>query len=159
MLLRPPQSELSQAAAQLHRRRDPNAPKDLTDDQRRILCHDPYLTGLRRERAALHREMRFGGKLIASARGTEIHQRHSELGKAIARRRRELRRKGKHQVRKAYFDDMPVVEIDKQIDAMMGVESGDLDAVEFEDDWTPPVPSLFVPGARAYRGRILWAHG
>jgi hypothetical protein len=37
---------------------------------------------------------------------------------------------------------MPVLEIDKQIDAMMGVKSGDLADVEFEDDWKPPVPSF-----------------
>jgi hypothetical protein len=45
-------------------------------------------------------------------------------------------------VRKAYFEAMPVLEIDKQIDAMLGVESGDLADVEFEDDWTPSTPSF-----------------
>ncbi|KAL9112311.1 MAG: hypothetical protein Q9227_003429 [Pyrenula ochraceoflavens] len=95
VLLRPPQIELLREAAQMHRKGDPDAPQDLTDDQRRTLCGDPYLTGLRRERAALHRQMRFGGKSISSATDTNIHQRYSELGKAINRRRQKLRRKGK----------------------------------------------------------------
>jgi len=38
---------------------------------------------------------------------------------------------------------MPVLEIDKQIDAMMGVDSGDVAAAELEDDWTPPAPSFW----------------
>ena len=89
--------------------------------------------------------MCFGGNSISSARGTEAYQRHRELGKAITRRRQELRRKGFDNVRKAYFDAMPASEINKQIDAMMGLESGDLDSVEFEDDWTPTIPSFSFP--------------
>jgi hypothetical protein len=38
---------------------------------------------------------------------------------------------------------MPVLEIDKQIDAMMGVDSGHVAAAELEDDWTPPAPSFW----------------
>jgi Protein of unknown function (DUF3435) len=83
-----------------------------------MLCRDPHLT--------LSREIRFGGKSLSSARGTEIHRRHSELGKAISRRRQELRRKGRDQVKEAYHSAMPFLEIDKQIDAMMGVDSGDV---------------------------------
>jgi hypothetical protein len=59
-------------------------------------------------------------------RQAEIFRRYSELSEGINRWRQELRRKGKAQVRKACFDAMPVMEIDKQIDAMVGVESGDL---------------------------------
>ena len=104
----------------------PDAPKGLTEEQYKLLSRDPFLTDLRQKHAALRREMYFGGKSAQSARGTEIHQRHTELGKAIARRRQELRRKGYDKVREAYHTAMPVLEIDKQIDAMMGVESGDL---------------------------------
>ena len=76
-------------------------------------------------------------------RGTDIHRRHSELGKAISRRRVELRRKGWDEVKKAYHRAMPVLEIDKQIDAMMGVELGNVADAKLEDDWTPPVPSFW----------------
>jgi Protein of unknown function (DUF3435) len=108
-----------------------------------MLCRDPYLTDLRRQRDVLRRDMCFGGKSIVSARGTDIHRRHSELGKAISRRRVELRRKGWDEVKKAYHRAMLVLEIDKQIDAMMGVESGNVADAKLEDDWTPPVPSFW----------------
>jgi hypothetical protein len=97
----------------MHRKRDPNAPKDLRDEQRRILCRDPYFGRLREEHAALRRQMCFGEKSIPSARGTEIYRHHSELGKAITRRRQELRCKGFDNLRKAYFNAMPALEIDK----------------------------------------------
>lgn len=67
------------------RKRDLNAPKDLTDEERQMLCRDPYLTGLRLERVALRCEMCFGGKSVASAPETEIYRQHSKLGKAITR--------------------------------------------------------------------------
>jgi hypothetical protein len=66
-----------------------------------MLCRDPHLTNLRRQREALSREIRFEGKSLSSARGTEMYQRHSELGKAISRRRQELRRKGWDQVKES----------------------------------------------------------
>ena len=72
-----------------------------------------------------------------------MYQRYSELGKAISRRRQELRRKGWDQIKEAYHSAMPVLEIDKQIDAMMGVGSGEVAAAELEDDWTPPAPSFW----------------
>ena len=94
VLLRPPRAELIRVVAQMSQKRDPNAPKDLTDAQRQMLCRDPHLINLRRQREALSQEIHFGGKSLSSARGTEMYQRHSELGKAISRRRQELRRKG-----------------------------------------------------------------
>jgi hypothetical protein len=66
-------------------KRDPNAPKDLTDEERQMLCRDPCLTGLRPERATLRCEMCFGGKSVASAPETEIYRQRSELGKVITR--------------------------------------------------------------------------
>ena len=46
------------------------------------------------------------------------------------------------QVKKTYHSEMPVMEIDKQIDAMQGVESDDLELPELEDDWIPPTPTF-----------------
>ena len=65
-----------------------------------------------------------------------MHRRHSELGKAISRRRQELRREGWDQVKEAYHSAMPVLEIDKQIDAMIRVDSGNVAAAELEDNWS-----------------------
>jgi hypothetical protein len=143
VLLRPPQAELVRAVAQMNRNRDPKAPKDLTDEQRQILCRDSYLIDLRKKRGTLRREMCFGGKSIPSARGTEIHRRYTELGKAITRRWQELRRMGWDKVKQAYHSAMPILEVDKQIDAMMGVECADVALPELEDDWTPPTPTFW----------------
>jgi hypothetical protein len=87
--LRPPQAELIRAVASMSRKSGPKRPKDLMDARRMILCDPPppNLTNLRRQQEALSREIRFGGKSLSSARGTEMHQRHGELGKAISRRR------------------------------------------------------------------------
>ena len=142
VLLRPPQAQLVHAVAQMNRNRDPKAPKDLTDEQRQILCRDEYLIDLRKQRDALRREMCFGGQSLSRAKGSDMHRRHKELGKAITRRRQELRRVGWDQVKKSYHSEMPVLEIDKQIDAMLGVESGEVALAEFEDDWIPPAPSF-----------------
>jgi len=46
VLLCPPQSELCHVVAQMSRKRDPNAPNGLTEEQYQLLSRDPYLTGL-----------------------------------------------------------------------------------------------------------------
>lgn len=135
-------AQLLPTVAQMNRNRDPKAPKDLTDERRQILCRDHYLIDLRRQRDALRREICFGGKRLSHAKGTEMHRQHNELGKLITRRRQELRRMGWDQVKKIYHSEMPVMEIDKQIDAMQGVESDDLELPELEDDWIPPTPTF-----------------
>jgi hypothetical protein len=81
VLLRPPQAELIRAVAQISRKRDTNVPKDLTDEWRQLLCRDPHLTNLRRQREALSREIRFGGEFLS--RGTEMYRR-SELARRSA---------------------------------------------------------------------------
>ena len=126
----------------MNRNRDPKAPKDLTDEQRQILCRDRHLVDLRRQREAIRREICFGGRPLSHAKGTDLHRQHTELGKAIARRRRDLRRMGWDQIKKTYHSEMPVMEIDKQIDAMQGVESGDVALPELEEDWIPPAPTF-----------------
>jgi Protein of unknown function (DUF3435) len=125
----------------MNRNRDPKAPKDLIDEQRQIICRDHYLIDLRKQRDALRREMCFGGKSLSHAKGTEMHRRHKELGKVISRRRQELRQMGWDQVNKAHYSERPVIEIDKQIDAMLGVESGEVALPGLEDDWIPPSPT------------------
>ena len=140
--MRPPQAQLLRTVAQMNRNRDPKAPKDLTDEQRQILCRDRYLVDLRQRREVLRREICFGGKALSHARGTEMHRQHEELGKVISRRRQDLRRMGWDQVKKAYHSGMPVVEIDKQIDAMQGVELDDVALPELENDWVPPTPTF-----------------
>ena len=142
VLLRPPQAELISAVARMSRKRDPNAPQDLTDEQRRMLCRDPHLIDLRTKRAAHRREIRLGGESLKAARGTALHRQHGELGKEIQRRRQELLRQGWDRVKTAYHKAMPVLEIDKQIDAMLGAELGDAATSESEGDWKPPAPSF-----------------
>ena len=141
-MLRPPQAQLLRAVAQINRNRDPKAPRDLTDEQRQILYRDPHLVDLRRQREAIRREICFGGLPLSHVKGTELHQQHAQLGKAITRRRQDLRRMGRDHVKKTYHSEMPIMEIDKQIDAMQGVESNDVALPELEEDWIPPAPTF-----------------
>ena len=62
---------------------------------------------------------------------------------------------------------MPVLEINKQINAMIGIELKDLADIESKDDWVPPIPSFqflehkriidmfFRPMAKTLTGNIV----
>jgi hypothetical protein len=50
--------------------------------------------------------------------------------------------------REDYFDTMPGVEIDKQIDQLLG-ESSNIDAADTPEEWNPPIPEYpFIERAR-----------
>ena len=52
------------------------------------------------------------------------------------------------QTRQDYFETMPVAEIDKQIDHLLG-ESPDIHLTEVIEEWNPPIPEYpFVERAR-----------
>ena len=76
----------------MNRKRDPLAPKDITNEQRHSISRHPQLVGLRRERKQLHVEMvaRYGS--MRKAGGTAIHERHKELSQEIPRLRQQFRR-------------------------------------------------------------------
>jgi len=56
---------------------------------------------------------------MRAAGGTEIHERHKELGQQIPRLRGQFRREELPKTKQSYFAAIPVDEVDKQIDQML----------------------------------------
>jgi hypothetical protein len=124
----------------MNRKRDPRAPKDITDEQRRFISRRPRLVELRREQRQLHAEMVALYGSMRKAGGTEIHKRHKELGQQISRLRDQFRREERSKIKQSYFATMPVDEVDKQIDQMLCQNSDTTSAEPDEDEWEPPKP-------------------
>jgi hypothetical protein len=73
---------------------------------------------------------------------------HEAVVKELARVRAVYRREEKVKFREDYFDTMPGVEIDKQIDQLLG-KSPDIDSEDVIEEWNPPIPEyLFLEQAR-----------
>ena len=84
VLLRPPQEGLVQLAGSMLRKRDPLAPSDLTDAQRRAICQNPEILELRREKRELKEEMRSleGTMKRAEESFPHLYQRHEAVKKS-----------------------------------------------------------------------------
>jgi Protein of unknown function (DUF3435) len=126
----------------MNRKRDPRAPKDITNEQRRSISRHPRLVEMRREQGQLHGEMVAQYGSMRKAGGTKMHKRHKELGQQIPRLRQQLVRAEKSKAKQSYFATMPVHEVDKQIDQMLGLNSGTTSAELAEDEWEPPKPTF-----------------
>jgi hypothetical protein len=126
----------------MNRKRDLQAFKDITNEQRRSISCYPHLIELRRKRRRLYVEIiaRYGS--MRKAEGTEIHKRHKELGRQIPRLRQQLRREELSKTKQSYFETMPVDEMNKQIDQMLGQHSGTTSAEPGENEWKPLKPTF-----------------
>lgn len=78
VLLRPPQEGLLRFAGSMLRKRDPYAPSELTDSQKRAICQHPGLLQLKREKRDLMEEMRSLADTMKNAREPfpHLYQRH-----------------------------------------------------------------------------------
>jgi hypothetical protein len=78
-----------------------------------------------------------------------VFQEHEAVVRELTRVRAVYRREKKVESREDYFDSMPGVEIDKQIDQLLG-KTGDSDSPgEITEEWTPPIPEYaFVERVR-----------
>jgi PAS domain-containing protein len=151
VLLRPPQEGLLQRAAGMLRNRDPLAPSNLTDEQLRAIRQHPEILELRREKRELKEEMRSLAGTIQNARDPfpDLYRRHDEISKKLTKLRKVLRDNTQQTARKDYFHTAPVLEIDRQIQQLLGksgAEDCDVDSAEDGDeDWRPPVPDYVFP--------------
>ncbi|KAL4861156.1 hypothetical protein BDV12DRAFT_208310 [Aspergillus spectabilis] len=116
VLLRPSQEGLLRVAGSMLRKRDPLAPSDLTDTQKRTICQNPEVLELRREKRELMEEMRSLAGTIRKARKPfpHLYQRHEE----------------------EYFHTAPVLESD--------INHSDADTSE-DEDWELPIPEYVFP--------------
>jgi hypothetical protein len=148
VLLRPPQESLLKRAAGMLKNRDPFAPSDITGEQLQGIRQHPRILALRQEKKKLKDEMRSLAGTMGNAREPfpELYSKHDEADKELTRLRKIFRDEAKAKARKDYFHSAPVLEIDKQIDLLLG---GDVIPDESEDPWNPPISEyIFAERAR-----------
>jgi hypothetical protein len=150
VLLRPSQEGLVRFAGSMLRKRDLSAPSDLTEAHKRAICQNPGILQLRREKRELMAEMRSVAGTIKSARDTFPHlfQRHETVKKDLAKLRKTLAIETRETARKDYFNNAPVLEVDRQIKQMLlgefDVEKSDAGS-SAEEDWELPIPDYVFP--------------
>ncbi|KAJ5771487.1 uncharacterized protein N7511_003538 [Penicillium nucicola] len=117
---------------------------------KRAICQNPEILQLRREKRELMAEMRSVAGTIKNARDTFPHlfQRHETVKKDLAKLRKTLAIETRETARKAYFNNAPVLEVDRQIKQMLlgesDVEERDADS-SAEKDWELPIPDYVFP--------------
>ncbi|OJJ62706.1 hypothetical protein ASPSYDRAFT_65810 [Aspergillus sydowii CBS 593.65] len=129
VLLRPSQEGLLRVAGSMLRKRDPRAPSDLTDAQKRSIRQNPEVLELRREKRELIEEI------------------HEEVKKELSQLRKALANNTRQTARKEYFHTAPVLEVDRQIKQLLGksdVDQSDADSSE-DEDWELPTPDYVFP--------------
>ncbi|EKV17642.1 hypothetical protein PDIP_30550 [Penicillium digitatum Pd1] len=145
VLLRPSQDGLVRFAGSMLRKRDLSAPSDLTEAHKRAIFQNPGILQLRREKRELMAEMRSVAGTIKNARDTFPHlfQRHETVKKDLGKLRKTSAIETRETARKDYFNNAPVLEVDRQIKQMLlgesDVEERDADS-SAEEDWELPIP-------------------
>ncbi|ODM19121.1 hypothetical protein SI65_05738 [Aspergillus cristatus] len=151
VLLWPPQEGLLQRAAGMLRNRDPLAPSNITDEQLRAIRRHPEILELRREKRELKEEMRSLAGTIQNTRNhfPDLYQRHDEISRKLTKLRKALQDNTQQTARKDYFHTAPVLEIDRQIQQLLGksgAENCDDDSTkDGDEDWQPPIPDYIFP--------------
>ena len=134
----------------MNRHRDHLAPSDLTDGQLEGIRNVDRIRSLRKQRLALKNDIRalYGTLKKAEHADPDRYRAHEAVVKELARVRAVYRREKKVEFREDYFDTMPGVEIDKQIDQLLG-KSPDIDSEDVVEEWNPPIPEYpFLEQAR-----------
>jgi Protein of unknown function (DUF3435) len=155
VLLRPPQEGLLRRAAGMLKNRDPGAPSELTDEQRKVINRHPGILELRREKRELKEEMRSLAGTVQNAREPfpDLYQKHDEITKRLAKLRKTLRDDTKQTSGKEYFHNAPVLEIDNQIEQLLDKSDVEalLDDIEDDEEDALPIPEYIFPE----RGRLM----
>ena len=109
----------------MNRHRDHLAPSDLSDSQLEGIRNLDRIRSLKEQRLELRSEIRalYGTLKKAEHADPDRYQEHEAVVKELARVRPVYRREKKVEFREDYFDTMPGVEIDKQIDQLLGENS------------------------------------
>ncbi|KAJ6021273.1 hypothetical protein N7540_006777 [Penicillium herquei] len=148
VLLRPPQDGLVRFAGSMLRKRDLNAPSELTDTHKRAICQHPDILQLRREKRELLAEMISLAGSMKNARTPypHLYQRHENVKKEIAKLRKKLATDTRETARKDHFQNAPVLEVDRQIKQLLG-KSNDVSDEEnsCDESWELPIPNYIFP--------------
>ncbi|KAJ5289237.1 hypothetical protein N7478_002267 [Penicillium angulare] len=152
VLLRPSQEGLLRSAGSMLRKRDLNAPSELTETHKRAICQHPDILQLRREKRELRAEMISLAGSIKNAREPfpHLYQKHENVKKEISKLRKRLATDTRKAARKDHFQNAPVLEVDRQIKQLLD-ESDEVSDDENTDNesWEFPVPDyVFAERAR-----------
>jgi hypothetical protein len=134
----------------MNRHRDHLAPSNLSDCQLEGIRNLNRIRSLKRQRLELRNEIRalYGTFKKAEHADPDRYQEHETVVKELARVRAVYKREKKVEFREDYFDIIPGIEIDKQIDQLLG-ESSNIDSADASEEWNPPIPEYpFVERAR-----------
>jgi Protein of unknown function (DUF3435) len=135
----------------MNRHRDHLAPSSLTDGQLEDIRNLEQIRRLQNQRLTLTNEMRglYGTVKKAKILDPDRYKAQEVVVRELTRIRAIHRREKMVKVRDDYFESMPSIEIDKQIDQLLG-ETADTDSSdESTEEWMPPVPEYpFVERAR-----------
>jgi hypothetical protein len=149
VLARPSHAALYKEARK-SRDRDPRAPKTLDHKQLATLCRNPHILQLRQTRTDLKNEMRSLAGTVKAAKNLypELYQQHDKVCKNLQSVRKKLRTDAKAKMKDTYWNNMPVIEVDKQIKML---QQGKLDE-EYSDtndddneELDPPPPKYNFP--------------
>ncbi|CAG8250488.1 unnamed protein product [Penicillium salamii] len=125
VLLRPSQEGLVRFAGSILRKRDLSAPSNLTKAHKRAICQNPRILQLKREKRKLMAKIRSVAGTIKNARDTfpRLFQKHKTIKKDLAILRKTLAIETRETARRDYFNNSPVLKIDRQIKQMLLDES------------------------------------
>jgi hypothetical protein len=125
----------------MNRHRDYLASSSLSEGQLEAIRDLDQVRRLRERRLALKDEMRalYGTFRKVKSLDPDRFKEHEAVVKELTRVRAVYRRERKVELREDYFETMPGVEIDKQIDQLLG-ETTDTDSSD--EEWT--VLPIFV---------------
>ncbi len=140
----------------MSKNRDPLAPTQLRDDQLEAISRKPRIMQLRKERNELKNEMRSSARTIEAAKTShpDLYSKHREVCKKLARVRKAFHREAQIKTREEYYEVMPMMEVDKQLDQLLSNSNTDpLDSEDEDGEWNPPVPEY----AFSERSRIVEA--
>jgi hypothetical protein len=107
--------------------RDPNAPKELNQEQLDTIEQDPELVKKCERQQSLVRlmERKFGS--ITKARRSELHLEYSQLCNSIKYLRQNLQRESFHIIREEYFEKIDTVLIEKELLGLSAAEEFKVD--------------------------------
>jgi predicted secreted Zn-dependent protease len=106
----------------MNRHQDHLAPSDLTDQHREHITNLNRIHRLREQRLALKNEMRALYSTVKMAQHADpgCYREHEAVVKELTQVQAAYQREKKAEFQEDYFDKMPGLEIDKQIDQLLG---------------------------------------
>ncbi|QSS59407.1 hypothetical protein I7I51_08842 [Histoplasma capsulatum] len=111
----PARESVIRAVGMMSLTRDPRVPKELTDEQKAAIEHDPHLAELNRQKQDLASDMRFQYGSVPKAQGTDLHAQHGKLERTIQSERRFLRKRARDNIRVEFFAKIDTIEIERQL--------------------------------------------